>query len=128
MGPPAYSKWMRADEFGPKISLLERLFAHYKQCNTSPNNPSPSPEESSGETSLVSKGDQSTDKMVPVLSFYSAQSMDQPGEEGLPYHNDAAKVAEVLAKGLSQLSQLSQLLTPYHDQVTVHLTMVYTLL
>ena len=126
---------MWADEFATRRSLLERLFAHYKQCNTPPNNPSPSPEKSSEDTSLVSKGDQSIDKMIPVLSFYSALSVDQQGEEGLPYHNDAAEVAEVVAR-VKELVLLCPkewakrigVLTPYRDQVTVHLTMVYTLL
>ena len=53
MGPPVYSKWMWAEEFGPKISLLERLFAICKQCSISQNKSSTSLEESSEDTSCV---------------------------------------------------------------------------
>ena len=159
MGPPAYSKWMWADEFGPRISLLERLFAHYKQCNTPSNNPSPSPEESSGDTlyigtpyvalltenyrchekilefpsdnfyggELIARGDQSTLKNVPVLSFYTAQGVDQQDEGGLAYYNDA-EVAEVVARVKELIllwpkdwAKSIGVLTPYHDQVTMYI-------
>ena len=164
MGPPAYSKWMWADEFGPRISLLERLFAHYKQCNTPSSNTSPSPQDSSEDTSyvetpyvvlltenyrchekilefpsdcfyggkLVHRGDQSTHEVVPVLSFYTAQGVDKPGEGGLSYYNDAevaeivARVEELILLWPSEWVKSIGVLTPYHDQVTMYIgTSVY---
>ncbi|XP_028391332.1 LOW QUALITY PROTEIN: uncharacterized protein LOC114516140 [Dendronephthya gigantea] len=152
MGPPAYSKWMWADEFGPKVSLLERLFNHYKQCNMSSNNP---PEEGNEDTSyvetpyvvlltenyrchekilqfpsdnfyggeLVARGDQTTYKKLPVLSFYTAQGVDKQDEEGLSYYNDA-EVAEVVARVEDLIFHWPKnwkknigVLTPYRDQV-----------
>ncbi|XP_028391336.1 uncharacterized protein LOC114516141 isoform X3 [Dendronephthya gigantea] len=152
MGPSAYSKWMWADEFGPKVSLLERLFTHYKQCNISSNKP---PEEGNEETSyvetpyvvlltenyrchekilqfpsdnfyggeLVARGDQTTYKKVPVLSFYTAQGVDKQDEEGLSYYNDA-EVAEVVARVEDLIFLWPKnwkknigVLTPYRDQV-----------
>ena len=158
MGPPAYSQRMWADELGPKISLLERLFAHYKQCNTPSNNPSPSPEKSSEDTSyvgtpyvalltenyrchekilefvsknfydgkLVARGDQSTHKTVPVLSFYTAQGVDQQGEGSLSYYNDAevdevvARVEELILLWPKDWAMSIGVLTPYRDQVKMY--------
>ena len=183
MGPPVYSKCLWAEDFGPKRSLLERLFTHYEQYNnnktssqpssssqpcsssqpSAPNQPSSSQPGSSSQPSssleynstflqtpyvvlltenyrchakilefpsdcfyggeLVPEGDQSTHDSVPVLSFYTAQGMDNRDDASLAYYNDA-EVAEVV-KRVEELIELWPkdwsknigVLTPYRDQV-----------
>jgi helicase MOV-10 len=151
MGPRVYCKNLWAEDVGQKRSLLERLFFQYQQYNDQIQ-PSPSPDQDStfrqtpyvvlltenyrshakilefpsdcfygGE--LVAKGDQSTHDMVPVLSFYAAQGVDDRDEGSLAYYNDA-EVAEVV-KRVEELSELWPnewkkkigVLTPYRDQV-----------
>ncbi len=172
MGPPVYSKCLWAEDFGPKRSLLERLFTHYEQYNnnkassqpSSSNQPSSSSQPSSSNQpsssleynstflqtpyvvlltenyrchakilefpsdcfyggKLLAKGDQSTHDLVPVLSFYAAQGVDNRDDASLAYYNDA-EVAEVV-KRVEELIELWPkewsknigVLTPYRDQV-----------
>ena len=154
MGALSYSKFLWPEDLGPKRSLLERLFTHYEQNKkTSSTQPCSSSETSSsflqtpyvvllsenyrchakilefpsdcfygGE--LVPRGDQSTHRSIPVLSFYTAQGADQQVEGGLAYYNEA-EVAEVV-KQVKDLTDLWPedwgeinigVLTPYRDQV-----------
>jgi superfamily I DNA and/or RNA helicase len=147
MGPPVYSKCQWAEDFGPKISLLQRLHTHYAQYNkTSSNLKSSSvkdeppyvvlltenyrchadilkfPSDCFYGGELVARGDQSTHELLPVLSFYAAQGVDQQVEGSLEYFN-VAEVAEVV-KRVEELVYLSKdwsknigVLTPYRDQV-----------
>ena len=158
MGAAAYSKCMWPDDFGPKISLLERLFAHYKQCTKTLSQPSPSSDDNIISTTsqppyvvlltenyrchakilefpsdcfyggeLIAKGGQDTHDSVPVLSFYTAQGVDERVEGSLAYYNEA-EVAEVV-KQVEELANLWPkcwgkkdigVLTPYYDQVFNH--------
>ena len=125
MSPPAYSARLWPKDIGPKKSLLERLFIHYKQCNESSNTPSPLPDEDNSSFvptpyvvwlkenyrchadilqfssdrfyggELVAMGDQRTHDFKPVLSFHTAQGQDRQVEGGLSYYN-IAEVAEVV--------------------------------
>ena len=154
MGATAYSKCHWPDDFGPKRSLIERLFAHYKQYTKTLSQPSPSSDDDSTTSlqtpyvvlltenyrchakilefpskcfyggELIASGDQDTHDSIPVLSFYTAQGVDQRVEESLAYYNEA-EVAEVV-KQVDELIQLWPkhwgkkdigVLTPYHDQV-----------
>ena len=154
MGAPAYSKFLWPEDLGPKRSLLERLFTHYEQDKkTSSTQPCSSSETSSSFLQtpyvvlltenyrchakilefpsdcfyggkLVPRGDQSTHRSIPVLSFYSAQGADQQVEGGLGYYNQA-EVAEVV-KQVKDLTDLWPedwgginigVLSPYRDQV-----------
>ncbi len=75
---------------------------------------------------MLAAGDQSTHDLVPVLSFYAAQGVDNRNDASLAYYNDA-EVAEVV-KRVDELIQLWPkdwsknigVLTPYHDQVFTH--------
>ena len=150
MGAPAYSKYLWPEDLGPKRSLLERLFTHYEQ-NKKTSQPCSSSETRSTFPyvvlltenyrchakvlefpsdcfyggKLIPRGDQTTHKSIPVLSFYTAQGVDQQVEEGLAYYNDA-EVAEVV-KRVEELTNLWPehwgeinigVLTPYRDQVS----------
>ena len=155
MGPRIYSQNLWAEGAGRERSLLERLFYQYKQYNNqTPDQPSSLPDDNStfcqtpyvvlltenyrshakiiefpsdcfygGE--LIAKGDQSTHDLVPVLSFYAAQGMDNRDEGSLAYYNDA-EVAEVVRR-VEELIQLWPndwsksigVLTPYRDQVFI---------
>ena len=140
MGSQVYSKSLWAQDFDPQRSLLERLFAHYMRHNkTSSKTPYvvllienyrchakilEFPSDCFYGGKLVARGDQSTHELVPVLSFYAAQGMDNLDEASLAYYNDA-EVAEVV-KRVDELIQLWPrdwskniigVLTPYHDQV-----------
>ena len=155
MGPPAYSKGVWPEEFGPKISLLERLFAHYERDNRSSDEPSSASKQANDDTThagtpyvvllsenyrchakilefpsdcfyggeLVPRGDQSTHEVVPVLSFYTAQGVDQQVEGGLAYYNDAevdevvARVKELVDIWPKDWANSIGVLTPYRDQV-----------
>ena len=75
---------------------------------------------------LVASGDQSTHELVPVLSFYTAQGVDQRVEESLAYYNEA-EVAEVV-KQVEMLVHVWPegwgrknigVVTPYNDQVLI---------
>ena len=153
MGAPAYSKYLWPEGLGPKRSLLERLFTHYEQNKKTSSQPCSSSETSStflqthvvlltenyrshakvlefpsdcfygGE--LIAKGDQNTHESVPVLSFYTAQGVDQQVEGSLAYYNKA-EVAEVV-KQVKELTDLWPedwgeinigVLSPYSDQVS----------
>ena len=46
---------------------------------------------------LIPRGDQATDEVLPVLSFYTAQGVDKKVEGGLAYYNDAL-VNEVVVR------------------------------
>lgn len=72
---------------------------------------------------LIAKGDQYTHELVPVLSFYTAQGVDEQAERGLEYYNDA-EVAEVVARVKDLINLIPSIgqrnvgvLTPYRDQV-----------
>ena len=156
MGPQVYSKCLRAEDVGPKRSLLERLFTHYKQCDKTSSQPSFTldykntflhtpylvlltenyrchakildfPSDCFYGGKLVAKGDQSTHELVPVLSFYAAQGVDNRDEGSLAYYNDA-EVAEVV-KRVEELDHLWPkdwsksigVLTPYRDQVLTYM-------
>ena len=124
MSPPAYSNYLWPKDCGPKRSLIERLFSHYKECNEISSKPSSSPEDNSTYLQtpyavllrenyrchaeilqfpsdcfyggkLVARGDQRTHNFRPVLSFYTALGEDRRVEEGLAYYN-LAEVAEIV--------------------------------
>ncbi|XP_028391345.1 probable helicase with zinc finger domain [Dendronephthya gigantea] len=146
MGPRVYSKSIWTKRFGPRISLLERLFAHYEQCKQTSNERDRNfdgipyvvllsenyrshakilefPSYNFYGGMLVARGDQSTHEVVPVLSFYTAQGVDRKVEGGLAYYNDA-EVDEVVAR-VKKLDVLWPegwprkigVITPYFDQV-----------
>ena len=148
MGPPAYSQSLWAEDFGPKRSLLERLHTHYQDYSKISNNSSSTsvedkppyvvlltenyrchadilkfPSDSFYGGKLVARGDPTTCDLVPVLSFYTAQGVEQQIETSLEYFNEA-EVAEVV-KRVEELIQLVPkdwsknigVLAPYRDQV-----------
>ncbi|CAB4003242.1 probable helicase with zinc finger domain isoform X2, partial [Paramuricea clavata] len=148
MGLRVYSKCRWAEDFGLKISLVERLHTHYEQYNNTSSNLKSSsvkdkppyvvllfenyrchakilefPSDCFYGGELIAKGDQSTHDLVPVLSFYTAQGVDQQVEGSLAYYNDA-EVAEVV-KRVEELvhlwpkdwSKSIGVVTPYRDQV-----------
>jgi superfamily I DNA and/or RNA helicase len=148
MGPAVYSQRLWAEDFGPRISLLQRLHTHYQDYKKTFNNPKSSsvedktpyvvlltenyrchadilkfPSDYFYGGKLIARGDQTTCDLVPVLSFYTAQGVDQQIETSLEYFNDA-EVAEVV-KRVEELIQLSPknwgknigVLAPYRDQV-----------
>ena len=155
MGATAYSKCLWPDNFGPRRSLLERLFNHYKQSIKTLSQSSPSSDDNTAslrtpyvvlltqnyrchakilefpsdcfyDGKLLAKGDQRTHDLIPVLSFYTAQGVDQRVEEGLAYYN-LAEVAEVV-KQVEELTDIWPkdwgemnigVVTPYHDQVFI---------
>ena len=153
MAPLAYSEWLWPKDFGPKRSLLERLFTHYGKPKSTSSQPCSSSETSStflqtpyvvlltenyrchakilefssdsfygGE--LVARGDQTTHDFIPVLSFYTAQGVDQRVERSLAYYNEA-EVAEVVEQVEVLIHHWPDgwgkknigVLTPYYDQV-----------
>ena len=126
MGPVAYSEWLWPEHFGPKRSLLERLFTHYEQHKSTSSQQSPSSETSGSflqtpyvvlltenyrchakilEFSsdsfyggeLVARGNQDTHESLPVLSFYTVRGEDKQVERSLAYYNEA-EVAEVVKR------------------------------
>ena len=148
MGPLVYSKSRWHQDFDPQRSLVERLFAHYMQYNKTPSNQSSSSDKGNppyvvlltenyrchakilqfpsdcfygGE--LVAKGDQSTLNLVPVLSFYTAQGVDQQVEKGVAYCNEAEvtevvqRVDELIHLWPEDWSKDIGVVTPYRDQV-----------
>lgn len=153
MCPLAYSEWLWPEDFGPKRSLLERLFTHYEQHKSTSSQQSPSSENNSafpqtpyvvlltenyrchakilefssdsfygGE--LVARGDQTTHDFIPVLSFHTAQGVDQQVERSLAYYNEA-EVEEVVKQVEMLIHHWPDgwgrrnigVLTPYYDQV-----------
>ena len=155
MGATAYSKCLWPDDFGPRRSLLERLFNHYKQSIKTLSQPGPSSDDNTASLrtpyvvlltenyrchakilefpsdcfyggKLLARGDQRTHDLIPVLSFYTAQGVDQRVEEGLAYYN-LAEVAEVV-KQVEELTDIWPkdwgemnigVVTLYHDQVFI---------
>ena len=152
MGTTTYSKCLWPDGFGPKRSLLERLFVHYKQCTKTLSQTSPSSDDDSTTSlqtpyvvlltenyrchakilkfpsdcfyggKLIASGDQDTHDSIPVLSFHTAQGVDERVEGS--YYNEA-EVAEVVKQVEELIQHLPKhwgqedigVLTPYYGQV-----------
>ena len=155
MGPSVYSKSLWAEDFGPKRSLLERLFTYYKQYNKQTLDQLASsldhnsslcqtpyvvmltenyrchakilefPSDCFYGGKLLAKGDQSTHDLVPVLSFYAAQGIDNRDEGSLAYYNDGEvvevvkRVEELIQLWPNEWSKSIGVLTPYRDQVFI---------
>ena len=144
MGPRVYSKSLWAKGVGYERSLLERFFFQHGQYCQTPYRVLCQPyvvmltenyrchakilefpSDCFYGGKLLAKGDQSTHDLIPVLSFYAAQGMDNRDEGSLAYYNDA-EVAEVV-KRVEELIQLWPkdwsksigVLTPYRDQVFI---------
>ena len=89
MGPPVYSKCLWSEDFGPKISLLERLFNNYKQYSDSTSQPSSSSDYNSEHNSNFLQ----TSYVVLLTENYRCHA------EILNFPSDCLYGGELIARG-----------------------------